>query len=140
MNIAYLDQHRPDWRTEPVAAVVAWTREATWLPEVSRVNDVAIMARLSVAESDEVFATLDAAAAGSKTVQRALRQLEGEGIDLSHANAIGLINTLFNGNPPLRDKLLAMGRRTATHWEALGMRPMDDASRQHWIEQARVQA
>ena len=98
------------------AEVLAWLNESVEVRDETLVNDRALMARLTIAECNEVFATLDTAAQGSKTVQRALAQLAGDGIDLSHDNARTMIDVLFAGNAALRDKLKAMGRKTAARW------------------------
>lgn len=138
LDTTYLDSNRAGWRVEDINTLVAWTHESATVPNTTRVTDVTLMADLSVAECDEVFTTLDTAAQGSKTVSRAVEQLKGAGLDLSHANAQAMIGTLFAANTTLRDKLLAMGRRTVDHWEAMGARQMDDPSRAYWLDQARA--
>lgn len=133
--IAYLDANRPDWRTEPLDDLVAWTHEMTSVPSDTLINDRILMARLTIEEAGTVFATMDAAAASNPVVRQGWKRLEGDGLDLSHASSVAMITALFE--QPLRAQLIALGRRSLSHWAAMGQRPMDDPSRAYWLGRER---
>lgn len=119
------------------AEVLTWLNETVEVRDETLVNDRALMARLTISECDVVFATLDTAAQTSPTVQRALAQLAGEGIDLSHDNTRAMIDLLFNSNIELHDKIKAMGRKTVTRWESIGLRNEDEPTRLQMIAEGR---
>lgn len=129
-SIDYLDANRPNWRTEPVADLVAWTKTEVKVSNPTRINTIGLMAALSVADAGMVFATLNAAAASDALVNEGLLQLRGDGLDFSHASTIALINLLFSGNQSLIDTLLALGEKQSTHIEQMGFSgTMTDSAR-----------
>lgn len=102
------------------AQVLAWLLETVTAPDPTRVTTTTVMARLSPADAATVFGTLTAAAASNALVAEAVIQLRGDGLDLSHANARAMIDSLFA--EPLRSTLKALGERQVPRWQAHGLR------------------
>lgn len=109
-----------------LAQARAYLDEMVTVPNPERINVVSLMSRLTNAESGEVLATLRTAAASNPLVDEALIQLRGEGLDLSHANAQAMIDTLFAGNTALANKLKALGEKQVTRAQANGLTRVKD--------------
>jgi hypothetical protein len=90
-------------------------------PAEERIDMVKLLARLTLDEARAVISTLRAAAAADVLVEEGLLQLRTTGLDLSAANSVAMIHALFAGDPPLRGKLLALGQRTISRAEQLGL-------------------
>lgn len=128
MTLAELLQQLPGART--VANARVWLEENVTVPDDTRVTSTAIMARMTPADAEAVFATLQAAAAANALVAESLHSLRGGGIDLSHDNAREMIDALFT--EPLRAKVKALGEKVVPRWQQTDLARLKDG----YIEEA----
>lgn len=105
----------------------AYLDEVITAPNPEPIDSTKLMARLSVEDSNEVIGTLKAVAASDHPMRHlvgeAFTQIQGKGIDLSHANSRAMIDTLFPA--ALAGRIKALGEKSVPRWTTLGAFPHD---------------
>ena len=108
----------------------AFLDEMVTAPNPEPIDSTKLMARLSVEDANDVIGTLKAVAASDHPMRHlvgeAFTQIQGKGIDLSHANAKAMIDQLFAGNTALANKLKALGEKQVTRAQANGLNRVKD--------------
>lgn len=106
-----------------LAAARAYLDAVITVPDSTPVTSNTVMSRLSLADSKEVFDTLKTQSALDSRVAEAMVKLRDTGLDLSHANARAMIDSLFAAS--LAAKVKALGEKSVPRWSQLGFKPKD---------------
>jgi len=126
MTLAELVAQKPG--SHALADVRAWLEEMVTVPNPELVTSRTVMARLSITEAATLFGTLKAVSASdaptAPLVAEALAQLRGNGIDLSHANAIAMIDALFSAE--LAATVKTLGTKQIQRWQQTGISRLKD--------------
>lgn len=144
---AYLDTHRPDWRDESDADVLAWLNGPSGQYRETMITERQLYARLGPAEAEAILQALEQVAASAHpaalVVKRALKWLEPSqgGLDLGMAATRGMVVQLQQGGALTEtqaEALLGLAGDSPTHWTMAGQRESEDEpTRLQMIQEAR---